>query len=205
MEASRGFVEEVGDFLEEAGFEVKRNVKIKEAQMEASRAMKDFVENAPVDMSIQFGDNPAVEIKAVTYEELVGDVVYARRIEKGGRYMRKEAEKRLVERLSKEQRSALSIPGFEIVYDYPEKRLWDVEELMAMTGEEDTDTLLRIVFGKVSAGQLKALKDRFPDLKEIIEGAERIGEGNKKRLEIEETGLVLTEADIEGSAAEAKP
>jgi transcriptional regulator with XRE-family HTH domain len=48
-------------------------------------------------------------------------------------------------------------------------------------------------------------------VQEIIEGAERSGIGNKKRLEVEETGLVLTEArptsagygqvDIEGSVA----
>jgi len=157
--------------------------------MEAVRTLEDFIENAPTDMVI----DPARvsrDIEPVPYEELVDAVVYWQRIKKGALRGLKEAEERLAKRLTIEGKSSVSVPGFDVVYDYPEKQLWDVEELMAMTGQEDTDTLLRIVFSKVTSGQLKAIRDRLESedddtIKEIIESAERTGRGDKKRLTVE--------------------
>jgi hypothetical protein len=159
--------------------------------------MRDFVENAPVDMRIQFGDNPAIEIKTATLEELVAAVVEARRIQKGANYMVKIAERALVKRLEATGESSVSVPGYDVIYDYPEKRLWDINELMDMAVGMGTTNVLETILARVTPGQLKALKDQFPDLEKIIEGAERIVAADKKRLEIEEVPVRMGEAKDE--------
>jgi len=165
--------------------------------MESARAVKDLVDKTPIDLTIEAAGK-TFEIKSTPVEELVLDVVRLRQSKKGVQYLLKQAEKALIERLRATGQSSVSVPGFEAVYDYPDKRLWDVEELMAMTGEEDTSILLRVLFSKITPAQVKALKDSVEDedktIKEIIENAERLVPADKKKLTITETGLVLTEA-----------